>query len=294
MKRVDIVLAVFVSAIWGLAFPVIALGLESFSPPQLTALRFLIASLPIFFLPRPKLSPLSLILMGTFLFAGQFLLLFYAYNLGMPPGVAAFMQQTQVFFTVLLCAIFLRDRPTAREIVGMIVALLGIGFIASSAGSDMTLLGLGLALAGAFSWAIGNVLVKRTAGVPMLPLMAWLSVIPPLPSLAISIWFNQDSSLIHALTGAAWTSIVAAVYLGAIATTLAYAIWGKLLSRYPAAMVTPYALIAPCVGAGSSALLFGEAFSPMRYAGMALILTGVAICILRVTRPGPVVEAVGK
>ncbi len=71
-----------------------------------------------------------------------------------------------------------------------------------------------------------------------------------------------------------------ALYLGIGATTIAYAIWGRLLQRYPTAAVAPFALLAPCVGILGSAVAFGEAFSPMRYAGMALILAGIAVTLL--------------
>ncbi|MGH8680420.1 MAG: hypothetical protein ACREVS_05575 [Burkholderiales bacterium] len=48
-------LAALTSVIWGLAFVFIEFGLESFSAPQLTALRFLIACLPVVFFPRPPI-----------------------------------------------------------------------------------------------------------------------------------------------------------------------------------------------------------------------------------------------
>jgi O-acetylserine/cysteine efflux transporter len=76
--------------------------------------------------------------------------------------------------------------------------------------------------------------------------------------------------------------MAAVMYLGAIATMLAYAIWGSLLARYPTAMVAPFALLAPCTGVMASALIFGERFGAMRYAGMALILTGLTIIVLPV------------
>lgn len=41
-----------------------------------------------------------------------------------------------------------------------------------------------------------------------------------------------------------------------------------------------FALLAPCTGVLSSALIFREVFSPMRYAGMALILAGLAVVVL--------------
>jgi O-acetylserine/cysteine efflux transporter len=55
--------------------------------------------------------------------------------------------------------------------------------------------------------------------------------------------------------------------------------WGALLRRYPAAIVTPFALLVPLVGAGASALVFGERFGPLRLAGMALVLVGVAVSV---------------
>jgi O-acetylserine/cysteine efflux transporter len=65
-----------------------------------------------------------------------------------------------------------------------------------------------------------------------------------------------------------------------MATVVAYASWGSLLQRYPTAAVAPFALIAPCKGILSSALIFREVFTPMRYAGMALILGGLAVIVL--------------
>ena len=49
------------------------------------------------------------------LFTGQFLLLFFAFAQGMPPGLASVSQQMQAFFTVLLAAVFLGDAPTRRR-----------------------------------------------------------------------------------------------------------------------------------------------------------------------------------
>jgi O-acetylserine/cysteine efflux transporter len=277
-------LAALASVIWGLGFVAIKLGLESFSAPQLTALRFLVASLPVFLVPRPPLPWRSLGLIGLTLFTGQFLLLFFAYAQGMPPGLASVSQQMQVFFTVLLAAAFLRDLPTRRQCVGMAVAFVGLALIGLTAGGDLSLTALGLALAGALSWAVGNVLIKRRANVPVFPLVVWASLVPPLPAILVSRIAGDDPALIGALLGASWLSIAAAVYLGVVATTLAYAAWGSLLQRHSTAVVAPFALLAPCTGVVSSALVFREVFPPLRYAGMALILGGLAVIVLPARR----------
>jgi len=280
MRPKDIFSAILVSVIWGLAFVATKIGLDSFSAPQLTALRFLIACVPALFVPRPQISWSLLILIGLTLFTGQFLLLFFAYKAGIAAGLASVTQQTQAFFTVILATIFLREIPTLRQSAGMIVAFAGLVLIGLTVGADLSVLALGIALASALSWAVGNILVKRIGNVPMFPLMVWLSLVPPLPALTVSGYYDANASSIGGLAEASWSSIAAAIYLGAIATTFAYAIWGKLLIRYPAVMVAPFALIAPCVGVIASSLAFGEVFGPVRYAGMALILSGLAVIVL--------------
>jgi O-acetylserine/cysteine efflux transporter len=228
MKPADIALAVLASIIWGGAFVAIQIGLESFSPSQLTALRFIIACLPALILPCPTIGWGSLVLIGLTLFTGQFLLLFFAYGNGMPAGLASIAMQMQALFTILIAAVVLGDVPTHRQIIGMLVACVGLALIGSTVGSDFTLVGLILTLGAALSWAIGNVLVKQTApGVPMLPLVVWLSLVPPVPALALSLYLDAGHPFLAALATASWKSIGAAIYIGAAATTLAYAVWAR-------------------------------------------------------------------
>ena len=280
MTARDTALAILVSIVWGCAFIATKVGLESFTPSQLTAMRFLIACLPAVFLPRPALSWTMLLAIGLTLFTGQFLLLFYAMKSGLPAGVASITQQMQAFFTVLLAALFLRETPNSRQIVGMGIAFAGLALIGTTIDAELSGLGLILGLGGALSWAVGNVLVKCNPSQQMLPFMVWLSLVPPLPALAASYLAHDGEGLIAAIAHASWTSLASVAYLGTIATVAAYAIWGKLLAGYSAAQVAPFALIAPCAGTVGSWLAFGEVFGPLRYAGMGLILVGVAVAVL--------------
>jgi O-acetylserine/cysteine efflux transporter len=280
----DMLLAILTSLIWGLGFVVAKFGLESFSPAQWTVLRFVICGLFAFAVPRPNLPWLSLIAIGSTLFAGQFILLFFALTHGMPPGLASVSQQIQAFFTVLLSAIFLRDLPHARQIVGMLIAFAGLTLIAATVGADLHPLGLGLAVAAAFSWSIGNVLVKRAPKVPMISLVVWSSLVPPLPALIISYIYDQQCFM-QSIADASWRSIVAGtVYSGLLGIVVAYAAWGYLLQKYPAAVVAPFALISPCAGVVAANLFYGETFNPIRFAGMALIFCGLVVIVLPLER----------
>jgi len=284
MRGRDMALAVCTSVVWGFAFPAIKIALVDFSAPQLTALRFIVAALPIVFVRRPRVPWTDIVLIGLTLFTGQFLLMFFAYEAGLPPGLASVTQQIQVFFTVLLAAVFLGDHPTRRQIAGMAVAFAGLALIALTVGGDLKLGALGLGLAAAFSWATGNVLVKRVDKAPIFALLAWCSLVPPLPSLALSAAFDKIP-VWTALAHASWQGLLAVIYLGAITTNFGFAAWGHLLQRYKAGTVAPFALLAPCTGILASAWLFGEVFPPARYAGMALILAGLAVILLPGSKP---------
>ena len=287
MRIRDMGLAVLTSVIWGFAFVTYKFGLESFSAAQLTAMRFLFACLPVFFVPRPKIAWPMIVLIGLVLFAGQFLLLMMAYALDMPAGLGSVTQQTQAVFTVALAAIFMREFPRAREGVGMVVAFAGLALIALTVGGDLKPAALALAIAAATSWAIGNMLVKRTGDTPAFALMAWCSLVVPLPMLAVSYAVDPQPSLILAIAHASWLSLAVAFYLGVPSTLLAYGLWSYLLQRYPAATVAPFALLSPATGIISSALLLGETFAPLRLAGMALILAGLAVIVWPTRRATP-------
>jgi O-acetylserine/cysteine efflux transporter len=220
------------------------------------------------------------------LFTGQFLLLFLAMSQGLSPGLASVTQQMQVFFTVLLAAVWWREIPTKRQSLGMTIAFAGLALIGLRVGSELKLLSLALALGGAMSWAVGNMLVKSASEVPIFALVVWASLIPPVPALVVSSidtgsfsFMDAVLSLMDAVLSARWLSIAAAIYLGALATIWGYATWARLLQRYPAGTIAPFALLAPCAGVLSSSLVFGEVFSPVRYAGMGLICAGLAIVL---------------
>jgi len=276
----DLALALLTAVLWGFAFVATRIGLDSFTPSQLVALRFLIAAIPTVVVAPPRAGWPMVIAAGLTLYTGQFLFQFFGMAHGMPPGLASLIVQTQALFTVLFAALLLGERPTARQTIGLFVAFAGLGVIATTAGHDLSLMGFALTMVAPVSFAVGNILLKRIGGTTDFALMAWMSLVPPLPAIAVSVVVDGPDGFAHAVAAAPWTGWAAAVYLGVVATMLAYAIWGNLLRRYPVATVTPFALLVPFVGALSSAVVFGEQFGPMRLAGMAGVLLGLAVIVI--------------
>ena len=294
MSGPHVALAVLVVCISGVAVMATLMAVDAFSQPMLAALRFVIAAVPALALARPPVPWPALVVVGLFLFAGQFLFQFFGIALGMPPGLAAIVVQTQALYTILFAALALRERPSPRQLAGTALAFGGLVLIAATVGVDLTPAGLVLTTLSAISWGVGNVLLKRLPPADTVSLMVWLSLIPPLPALAIALAMDGPAALVASLTHAPWSGVAAALYLGLVATVLAYAIWGALLRRYPAAAVAPFALLVPFVAAAGSSLVFGERFGPVRLAGMALVLAGLGVIVLPVRlaprrpRPGAV------
>ena len=286
MRPIHLLWAIAVAAIWGFNFVVIKVGLTSFPPLLLTALRFTFASLPALFIARPAVPWRHMIVTGLTLFVGQYVLLFIAMAHGMPPGLASITLQIQVCFTMLRAVLVLGERPQLRQWAGAAVALAGLAAIGSTVGGDVTALGLGLTTLSALSWASGNLLLKRmpkaSDGQPvrMLNLIVWLSLIPPLPAFALSLGFEGPARILAALADAGWIGFGALFYIVALSTLVGFAIWGRLLSLYSAATVVPFSLLVPIFGAASAALVFHESFGPARLIGMVLIMSGLAIVAL--------------
>lgn len=99
--------------IWGLNFVVIDAGLVDVPPLVFLALRFIAVCIPAIFLVKPPtIGWRNILLIGSFLSLGQFALLYLALALGMPPGLASLLLQTQVIFSLVISALFLRDRKS--------------------------------------------------------------------------------------------------------------------------------------------------------------------------------------
>lgn len=290
MRPFDILLALSTTAVWGFNFVVIRAGLGDFPPLLLAALRFVVTALPAMVLARPALPWGRLAAIAATLYVGQFGCLFTAMKIGMPPGLASVVLQSQAFITISLAALTIGERPTGRKLAGVAVAMAGLGCIASTAGSDgVTVGGLILTLLSAFSWASGNLLVRtaRTAaGQPVDPLAltVWAGLLSIVPLGLLSLTLEGSAAIGEALVHMTWRGELSVLYIAVMATLFGFSIWSGLLKRYPAGAVAPFSLLVPLFGTVSAWIVYAERFGALRLAGMALIVTGLVAIVLPARR----------
>lgn len=277
-----LLLALAVVFVWGTNFVVIRWGLDGLPPFLFATLRFTFSALPwLLFIPRPTAPWRKLAAFGVLLGVGQFGLLFLAMQGNISPGLASLVVQVQVFFTIGLSLLLMGERVRGFQIVGLLLALAGLGVIALNLDAAVvTWLGLALVLSAAFFWAGANLVVKSLGPVNMLHFMVWSSVFAVPPLLAIS-WFIEGPALMQSAVINATPLVWASVLWQALGNTLfGYGVWNWLLARHPAATVTPLALLVPVFGMGASALSLGESLPGWKLGAAALVLSGLAVIVL--------------
>jgi O-acetylserine/cysteine efflux transporter len=278
MAPKDLLLALVVVIAWGINFVVIKVGLHGVPPMLLGALRFILAAVPaVFFVKRPQLPWRWLFAYGATISFGQFAFLFSAMYVGMPAGLASLVLQAQAFFTLIFAGMFLHERFRGPSLAGLFIAACGLAVIGMQGGRAMTLAGFVLTLCAAASWALGNIVTKKVGKIDLVALVVWGSLIPPLPFLVLSYWFEGPQRIEAALSGIGASSIFAVVYLAFIATLLGYSLWSRLMSRYPASQVAPFSLLVPIVGLASAWVFLDEQLAAPQIVGALMVMAGLAV-----------------
>jgi O-acetylserine/cysteine efflux transporter len=278
MSPKDLLLALVVIVAWGVNFVVIKVGLHGMPPMLLGALRFLLAAFPaVFFVKRPAIPCRLFLAYGMTSAFGQFAFLFTAMYVGMSAGLASLVLQSQAFFTLVFAALLLGEHWRPHNLIALAIAACGLAAIGVQGGRAMTVAGFVLTLLSASMWALGNVTMKKIGKVDLLGLVVWSSLIPPLPFIALSLCFEGPAQIRAALAGIGGASVFALAYLAFVATLLGYSLWGRLLTRYPAAQVAPFSLLVPIVGLTSSSFWLGEKLTAPQVFGAVLVMVGLLV-----------------
>ncbi|CAN7179325.1 EamA family transporter [Pararhizobium sp. LjRoot238] len=278
LSLADTGLLILVAFVWGFNFVVIAVGLNSFPPLLFSALRFLVCALPaVFLVPRPAVRLRDLVGLGVVLGILLFAFLFVGIHAGMPAGLASLVMQSQVFFTVVLGVALLGERPRPLNWFAIVIGFFGIALIASERGSFDKVSALMFILAGALSWGVANLMMKKMPKTNMMHLMVWISLIPPVPLILLSLALDGWPAIKISLVDMSWRGIGAILYTGLLSTIFAYGVWGNMLQRYQTVAVAPFALLIPLFGLVSASVFLGEQHGVVDVVASFLVVTALAI-----------------
>lgn len=284
-------LAVLVAVLWGANFIAIHASLEVFPPFFCAALRFVLLAIPTLLLvPRPQVPIRWLVGYGIGFGILQFAFLYLAMSVGMPAGLASLVLQSSAPFTVVLGAALLGEHLSHRAAAGIGVAALGMAVVGSQRlDGQAGLLPFVLTLLAGLGWAFGNLAARQAAPPKPLHLTMWMTVVPPLPLLALSLVTEGPDRIGDALRASlstspdalwAWAGLA---YTTLAATVIGSGIWTWLMARHPSGTVAPFSMLVPVTGLALAWLLLGEVPAPLELVGGVLVVGGV----LWASRPRP-------
>lgn len=269
--------------LWATGFIGAGLSMPYAEPFSFMTVRFLLAGL-IFAVwalasgviwPRRK-AFLQAGVTGLLIHAIYLSAIFWAVRHGLPAGIVGLVSGLQPMVTLVIAAIFLRERIKQQQILGLVAGFIGVAMVISpklSAGSDaidpVTLIA---AFIGVLSISSGTVWQKRfgsamdlKAGTAIQYLAAGLFTLV-CAMLFETGTFTLTPELIIALV---WLTV--AISVGAVLALMIMIREGAL------SKVSSLFYLVPAAAAIMAYLLFGETLNMLQIAGMLITTIGVAL-----------------
>lgn len=278
MKLSHLLLAVLITAIWGVNFSVIKLGLHAVDPFLLAGIRFMLCALPaILFIKKPDVPWRYLIGYGLVFGIGLWGLVNLGIQAGLSAGIASLLLQFSAFFTLLLGSLVFRERLSRYQIAGGLIACAGLLSIFFITDGSVTISGVLLVLAGAIAWSAANIISKRAGTRQVFAFLVWSSAFAPLPLFLLDGVVNGMAGYRALYSHADSLALLSILFQAYPNTLLGYWVWNGLLKRYPVSTVAPLSLLVPVFGILGSVAIFGETLSTQKIAALLLIVTGLAV-----------------
>lgn len=276
----DILIIIGVTIIWGLNFSIVKFGLDVMPPLFLNAMRFTVVAFMAFVIPRPNVNWRIFAGIGIFVGVLKFSLVFVGLHLGLGAGLSSVVIQGQVFFTIILAFLLYKESVKGYQIIGLLIGFTGLLVMSFDNGEDFNFLGFLMTVIGAVMWGIANMFFRRTGSTEAVAVIVWASVVAIIPLWLLSAFFEGTDVIVHTMQNLNFQSILVILFVSFSSTMFAYAMWGKMLSKYRAADVTPFALLIPVSGLIGGVFIMQEHISTTAMIGIIIIMLGLAISIL--------------
>ena len=281
-----VLLVLLAAFFWGANFVLGGYVLRDLAPLWAAALRFLLGALLMFaycFLQQEPLLPLArayaprYALLGVTGIVGFNLFFFFGLQYTSANN-AALIMATNPLLTTLLAAALLREQLSARHVLALPVALLGVAVVVTQGhGSDTRSLSRGdlLMLAADACWALYNVLSRRymPARGSALANTTWVMAAGALVLVTVALASGEP---LTGLGGAAGGALAVMVVAG---TVLAYLFWTTGIARLGAARAAIFLNLVP-VAAMAVGSLLGHLPTTTQMLGGLLVLGAVSLTML--------------
>jgi len=278
MKFRDILLALCAPLLLGFGFAIAKPAMQQFPPFLLMGLRFTIAALIlIWWFPIPKkfLKDLFIVsLIGGTLTYG---LVYMGLN-RIDASSSILLVHTEVPFGVIIAYFLFKERPEIKNILGIVIAFVGLFILLGAPNLEGKLIGVLLLLFGAFFWSLGMVMAKSISKkIGGFAVTAWVSLFCG-PMLLLGSFIFDGNTINYFLSANSKGWLIVA-YLSLIMQPLAYGTWYHVMGRNPVHKVMPVMLLLPLTGLSTAIFLLGEEPTKQVFIGGAIILFGIGMIL---------------
>lgn len=278
MKFTDFLIALLITAIWGVNFSIIKLGLITVDPLILAGIRFTLCALPaVFFIKKPDTSWRYIICYGLLFGIGLWGIVNLGIKAGISAGIASLVLQFGAFFTMVLGAFLFHENLSKYQYIGIFVALLGLTSIIFISDGSVTFIGLALVLCGAVVWGLVSIIIKKSDTKQVFSFLVWSSLFDPIPLFILSYLFNGPSGFTELAIHFNTTTLFSILFQVYPNTLFAYWVWNSLLTKYPVSVVAPLSLLVPIFGMLGSVMIFNESIPSGKIIAMVFIISGLII-----------------
>ena len=279
MSNRDIFLAILVPCVLGFGFVIAKPAMESFPPILLNGLRWSLSGLIMcYFFPFPKKFIKQMFVISIIGGTIQYSLSFYGLKI-LDGASATLFVQAEIPFGILIAYFLLGEKVPLKNIIGLIIAFVGIATLSGNPNLEGKMLGVLLVLTGAFLWSLAQVFAKDVSEkIGGLALTAWLGIFSG-PQCIIASYFIEGNT-VDFITNATTQAWIIVIYLAVGMNVIGYSCWYSVLSRNPVNNVMSVLLLFPITGLLTSIFILNETPNTYAYFGGAIIITGVAMILI--------------
>jgi drug/metabolite transporter (DMT)-like permease len=275
--------------VWGTTWIFIKIGLDDLPPVSFAAIRFIVACLillPIVLrlkaeIPKSRKDWLIIGVSGVLQFFINYGLLFWGEQ-HITSGLAAVLQTTIPAFGLLLARIYVpEERITFLKVASIFLGIIGVAVIFNDQlafGGWLAFWGSFAVVAGAFCAAYASVLTKAF-GMKTHPanFVFWQMIFGIVPLTILGL-VQEGSPLNFHWT---WSAVICVLYLAVMGSITAFWLYYWLLRHMDVTKAMMISLVTPLIAVIIGALWRGEQLNIQTFFGAILILTSVALVVIR-------------
>ena len=290
MNIKDTLVASLVPIFLGFGFVIAKPAFESFPPILLMGIRFTFAaSILIWWFPIPREYLKKIFFASLIANSLQYSITYTGLNY-IDASAAVLLVQTEVPFGVIFAYFMLKEKPTIRALIGILIAFVGVYILTGAPNLNGKFFGVGLTILGSAIWALGQVIVKPLSkAINPLALVAWLALFSG--PLLICLSAILDGNTITYLTEASFDHWIIAFYIGFIMQPITYGCFYYVLKNNPLYKVLPIVTMGiPPTGLLAAIFLLGEKPTPELFIGGVIIIIGVIMIVFTKTKKDEVIK----